>query len=173
MRLNIGSGKTRIEGFINVDIRAFEGVDQVADITVTPWPWPDNSVEEVECNHVIEHLTAPQRVAFINELYRVLKPDAMATITAPHWSSARAYGDLTHQWPPVCEFWYEYLRKEWREENAPHSNYNPEVDFDFTIGYSFSSNLNESNREAQIFAITWYKEAIQDIGAKLIKRIRS
>jgi len=168
LRLDLGAGKNKKPGFIGVDVRPFEGVDQVADLT-KPWPWANDSVEEVHCSHFVEHLTAPQRIHFANELYRVLKKDAKATVIAPNWSSCRAYGDLTHQWPPVSEFWFYYLDKNWRAVNAPH---NDEYTCDFLCswGYSLHPEIAPKNPEMQQFALKFYKEAGQDIICTWVKR---
>lgn len=122
MKIDIGCGREPKEGFIGVDIEKFPEVQIVLDAGKQRWPWKDNSVEEVWCSHVVEHLTAKERIHFVNELYRVLKPGAFATIVTPYWSSSRAYGDLTHQWPPVVEDWYKYLDKQWRSYYTPHSH---------------------------------------------------
>jgi SAM-dependent methyltransferase len=122
-KLDLGCGKNKQAGFVGVDERAFEGVDVAHDLR-RPWPWSDSSVDEVHCSHFLEHLTGAERIHFFNELYRVLKPGAQARIITPHWSHERAYGDPTHQWPPVCSWTYFYLDRNWREANAPHTDYN-------------------------------------------------
>lgn len=169
MKLDLGCGKNKREGFIGVDSREFEGVDQVVDLT-GPWPWDDASVDEVNCSHFVEHLTAPQRIHFVNELYRVLKPEAKAQIVTPHWASTRAYGDLTHQWPPVCEMWYYYLSKEWRATNAPHND-EYTCDFAATWGYALHADLMHRNQDYQMHALGFWKEAAQDLIATLTKKV--
>lgn len=168
MRLDLGAGKNKKEGFIGVDVRPFEGVDVVADLT-KQWPWQDETVDEVHASHVVEHFTASERIHFVNELHRVLRKGGKAQIITPHWASARAYGDLTHQWPPVSEFWYYYLKAEWRAANAPHND-TYSCDFDATWGYSLHSSLLTRNQEFQQFAMNFYKEAAQDLHATLTKR---
>ena len=83
--------------------------------------------------------------------------------------TCRAYGDLTHQWPPVSEFWFYYLNAEWRKVNAPHND-GYTCDFDATWGYSLHPSLNVRNVEYQQFALNAHKEAAQDIVATLTKR---
>lgn len=122
LKLDIGCGKNKLAGFFGVDAIAFEGVDLVHDMRQA-WPWEDSSVDEVHCSHFLEHLTGEQRVHFFNELHRVLKPGGQARIITPHWSHERAYGDPTHQWPPVTGWTYFYLQKAWRDVNAPHVGY--------------------------------------------------
>lgn len=138
-------------------------------------PLPDGSVEEAHASHFIEHLTGPQRIAFVNELYRVLEPGGKCSIIVPHWASMRAYGDLSHQWPPVSEFWFFYLNAEWRAVNAPHldAQFNSNgyrCNFEATWGYTMRPDLNVRNVEYQQFAIANYKEAALDTVATLVKR---
>ena len=166
MKLNLGAGKTKMEGFLGVDSRDF-GQDIVADLRDT-WKWEDDSVDEVHASHFIEHLTAPERIHFVNELYRVLKPGAKATVITPHWASNRAYGDLTHQWPPVSEMWFYYLSREWRAANAPHNDFYT-CDFACTWGYSLHTAIIPRNTEYQQHALAFWKEAAQDILATLVK----
>jgi len=167
VKLDLGCGKSKREGFTGVDSRPFDGVDVVADLT-GPWPWADGEVEEIHASHFIEHLTAPQRIHFVNEAWRVLKPGGKATLIAPHWGSCRAYGDLTHQWPPVSEFWFYYLSAEWRAANAPHND-GYTCDFSSTWGYGLSPALAVRNEEFRQFAVANYKESITDIIATLTK----
>lgn len=174
MKLDLGCGKNKLAGFIGVDQYAMEGVDQVVDLTKS-WPWEDNSVDEVHSSHFIEHLTQTERTHFVNELCRVLKPGAKAQLIAPHWASHRAYGDPTHQWPAVSEMWFYYLLKSWRVVNAPHTDaqWNPNgftCDFDATWGYAMRQDIISRNPEYQQYAMTNYKDVIQDIVVTLTKR---
>jgi SAM-dependent methyltransferase len=169
IKLDLGCGTKKQEGAIGVDSRAFEGVDVVCDLGAERWPWDDGSVDEVHCSHMVEHLTAPQRIAFVNELHRVLKKGGKATIVVPHWCASRAYGDLTHAWPPVSEFWFYYLAADWRKDNAPHTDAYT-CDFDATWGYSIHPVLAARSLEYQSFALGNYKEMAQDIIATLVKR---
>ena len=170
VKLNIGAGPNKMEGFISIDTIKFNDDITICNCGTEVWPYEDTSVDEVHCSHMIEHLTAPERIHFINELYRVLKPKAKATIIAPHWASCRAYGDLTHQWPPVSEFWFYYLSKEWRKINAPHSTYSEDVDFEATWGYSMNPAIMVRNPEYQQYAMANFKESIQDLHATLFKK---
>ena len=172
LKLDLGCGPNKRENFKGVDSRAFVGVDYVVDLTQAPWPWADNSVSEAHASHFVEHLNAAQRCTFVNELYRILIPNGTCSVIVPHWASCRAYGDPTHQWPPVSEFWFYYLSREWRAANAPHSDkqWNPDgfdCHFEATWGYNLRQDLLVRNQEFQQFAIANHKEAIQDMQATL------
>lgn len=169
LKIDLGCGPNKREGFVGVDERPFDGkVDVVTDLR-QKWPWPDNSVDEAVASHFIEHLEADERVHFVNELYRVLKVGASAQVITPHGFSERAYGDLTHKWPPVVPFWFYYLDVGWRKINAPHNDFYT-CDFAVTWGYAMHPSLSVRNQEYQQFAIQFYKEAIQDTIATLTKR---
>lgn len=172
LKLDIGCGPNKGEGFLGVDIHAFKGVDVVHDIRKTPWPWKDSSVEEVRCNQFLEHLTAQERVRFMNELGRILIPGGKATVVTPHWASMRAYGDPTHVWPPVSEMFYMYVLREWRLTQAPHTDISNNkdgftCDLHATWGYGMNPGIVARSEDYKQFAMANYKESILDIHATL------
>ena len=101
MRLNnfkklvIGSGRKKIEGAINVDIVSDTNPDVQHDLNQRPWPFPDDSFEEVLAFDVIEHLE--DIVAVMNEIHRLCRHGAVVKITVPHFSCANAFTDPTHR----------------------------------------------------------------------------
>ena len=174
LKLNLCAGNSRMDGYLSVDQFAFDGLDVVSDLR-EPWPWNSDSVSDIHLSHALEHFTAVERVHVFNEMYRVLIPGGKATIITPHWNSNRAYGDFTHQWPPVSEMLYYYLSREWRKTNAPHTDaeWNAvgyKCDFEATWGYSMHPEIAKRNTEYQQYAMSWYKEACQDLHATLTAR---
>ena len=182
LRLDLGCGPNKQAGFTGADVIAFPGVDVVTDLR-QPWPWPDSSVSDAHCSHFLEHLTGRERVHFVNELYRVLVPGGKCLIVVPHWASCRAYGDVSHQWPPISEFWFYYLLRSWRlgdpekgvSGNAPHDDitWDPQgyaCDFDAGWGYSLQGEVALRAAPAQQFAMQFYKEACQDTICTLTSR---
>ncbi len=167
LKLDLGCGPNKRDGFHGVDNISFHGVDTIHDLRRT-WPWGKESVSEVHCSHFLEHLTGTERIHFYNELYRVLVPGGTAQVIVPHWSSGRAYGDLTHQWPPVVEFSFYYLDKNWRAVNAPHCGL--ACDFMATWGYSVAPAWQAKNQETQMFGLSHYREVAQDLIVTLVKR---
>jgi ubiquinone/menaquinone biosynthesis C-methylase UbiE len=170
LKIDIGCGKNKCQGFTGMDSIAFEGVDIVHDVRITPWPFEDGQVDEVHSSHFLEHLTGEQRVAFFNELYRVMKPGATARIITPHWSNERAYGDPTHQWPPVCSWTYFYLLKSWREVNAPHTGYN--CDFYYSLVGTLDpndTNIAHRNDETKGYMMRYYVNSCVDLVATVTK----
>ena len=132
LKLNLGCCDRKLEGFVGVDIA--EPADMIVDLA-GPWPWDDSTVDEVVALDVIEHIgpklsrsghisaIAPYpytdrtpfvdngRIHFMNELWRVLKPGAQATIETPN--AARGVGylqDPTHV-SPWCMSTFKYFEK--------------------------------------------------------------
>jgi len=173
MKIDIGCGPNKRQGFLGVDQYGMDGVDVVLDVR-QPWPWENESVDEAYSSHFVEHLTAQERVHFYNELHRVLKPGAKATIVTPHWASNRAYGDPTHQWPPVSEMSLAYLNRKWRDANAPHTDakWNRDgfrCDFDSSWCYSLHPDIGARKPKHQQLAAQWAKDAVLDMFATLTK----
>lgn len=168
MKLDFGCGTKKQDGHHGVDAIKFDGVDYQLDCGTSPFPWRNEEIEGAYSSHFVEHLTGSQRVHFFNELYRVLKPGAQVTIITPHWSNDCAYGDPTHQWPPISEWTFQYLDKAWRDINAPHVGFT--CDFQMTYGYGVDQSIAARNQEHQQFAIRHYRNAARDLHVTLTKR---
>ena len=78
MRLNLGCGSKKIEGFIGVDIKH---ADVVADIRKLPFD--DESADEIMAIHVCEHFYVREILGVIKEWRRVLKPDGVMVLELP------------------------------------------------------------------------------------------
>lgn len=97
MKLHLGCGNTRLDGWVNVDITAGDAVDVVCDLDVDTLPFDDDSVDESFGSHVLEHLRNP--LHFMGELWRVTKPGGTAKFLLPYGSSDDAWEDPTHVRP--------------------------------------------------------------------------
>ena len=94
MKLNIGSGYKRIDGFTNVDCVQTGVTDVVIDIEKEKLPYEDNSVDEIYCYETLEHLS--DIIFPMNEMWRVLKTGGILKGKVPGtWSGAVA--DPTHK----------------------------------------------------------------------------
>ena len=120
LRLNLGAGYTRFDGFINVDKFESAGTDWVMDMEKTPWDLPDNSVSEVKLHHILEHVgkDVDGYMAIWQELYRVCVDGASLSVIVPHPRHDTFIGDPTHIRPitPIglamldrvqCQYWID------------------------------------------------------------------
>lgn len=100
LRLNVGSGRDLMDGWINIDHPLVSGVDVQFDLETcgsARLPFDDNTVSEIRLFHVIEHIH--HVLPLMEELYRVAQPGCQCTVRVPHGSSDDAWTDPTHVRP--------------------------------------------------------------------------
>lgn len=96
MKINLGAGSKRYDGYINVDKERIDNPDFVVDIENENLPFHDSSVDEVLAHHILEHLGD----GFFNvmkELYRVCKHGAHIHVRVPHPRHDTFLIDPTHK----------------------------------------------------------------------------
>lgn len=116
LKLNLGSGNKKIEGYTNVDL------DGNADINadVCDIPIEDETVSEILAIHILEHLERWLAPKALKEWFRLLKPGGLLIIELPDLikccenliagvrkedSIYGLYGDPTMQNPLMCHRW--------------------------------------------------------------------
>lgn len=87
--LNLGCGGDIRPGFINVDRATGPGIDVLVDISASPMPFQDDSVDFVLCSHVLEHILDWEKVVF--DIYRMLKPGGLFELRVPYGFAPRAW----------------------------------------------------------------------------------
>lgn len=95
LKLNLGAGQRVLNGYVNVDKIAGPGIDVIWDLNIYPWPFADESVEEIVMSHCLEHLDDHNQA--MKEIYRILKKGKIAKISVPHFTWQFAYADPTHK----------------------------------------------------------------------------
>lgn len=119
LRLNCGCGTSRLPGFVGIDRVPGPAVDVVLDLEREPLPYPDESVDEVACYEVLEHL-GDGFVFALNELHRVLKSSGVLHGKVPRCEGKNkpgpnAFSDPTHKRVITLET-FEYLDGYARED---------------------------------------------------------
>ncbi|MCF8481682.1 MAG: hypothetical protein K9H25_14725 [Rhodospirillum sp.] len=123
MKLNLGCGAQKLEGWVNVDRAASLMPDQVVDLERLPWPWPDNLAVEILLSHVLEHLgpTPREFLAIMGELWRVCAPGGLITVIVPHPRHDSFLNDPTHVRPITPEGLLLFDRRknlEWADQGV-------------------------------------------------------
>ena len=126
MRLNLGCGQDKRDGFLNVDKSALCEPDLVVDLEDLPWPWDSNSVDEVLLKHSLEHLGREPDgyLGIVKELWRIGKPGATVTIIVPHPRHDHFINDPTHVRPITPEglmLFSQAKNREWAATGAPNT----------------------------------------------------
>lgn len=104
-KLHIGCGDDIKEGYVNVDYIDQPGVDVLHDLGKFPWPFKENTFEEVYASHLLEHVDDLART--MQEINRVCKKGARVIVRVPHFSSGVYYRDPTHK-RPFSYFTFDY-----------------------------------------------------------------
>jgi hypothetical protein len=139
LRLNMGSGFNRMDGWINVDCYSACEPDVVCNLDGgCLWPWLDNEVDEVLFNHSLEHMGAD--VAgfrhVMQELYRVCKPGVLVQINVPHPRHDDFLNDPTHVrviTPELMGLMSKKACAYFREHGAANSPIAEQWDVDFEV----------------------------------------
>lgn len=138
IKIHLGSGCRPLAGYVNVDINASNMPDVVHDLTQYPWPFADNSADEIVCVHVLEHLihqgNANEFFAFFRECWRVLEHGGVLRIVVPDAAGGWAFSDPWH----TCAFnkeIFSFISKHSIKSNADsNTRMTPvEIDFDFNL----------------------------------------
>jgi predicted SAM-dependent methyltransferase len=162
LKLDLAGGQNVRDGFEGVDL--WPGSKHVVNLQCYPWPFADNSVEELNCSHYIEHIpmeyidahgnpTTSAKgkdalFAFFDECYRILIPDGRIQVQVPCHRSDRAFQDPTHRrFITPSTFWY--LSKEWRTSQKL-DHYNVNCHFIGDVGHFIDSAFGLLHEEVQI-----------------------
>ncbi len=185
VRLDLGGGESPPPGFEVVDLEAPNPARKI-DLFQFPWPIADNSVDELHCSHLIEHI--PNRnieqtdlvgleyygefvgkdmlIAFFDECYRILKPDCWMTVVWPALQSVRAFQDPTHRRYIPLET-MGYLSREWRELNKISHYLKAKCHFVGDLSFMAVDTIGLLHAEAQARWTKNYWNGVSDYSAKL------
>jgi predicted SAM-dependent methyltransferase len=137
MKVDIGCGQQKPGGWTGMDRRDVDGVDVVHDWLDIPWPFDDGEVDTLRASHVLEHVCPLRIIEWMNEAWRVLKPQGRLYISLPHAGTDGFYQDPTHclqanaatwrYFDPDHALYRVYQPKPWRIHSLKHSGDNMDV----------------------------------------------
>jgi predicted SAM-dependent methyltransferase len=189
VKLDLGGGQNEREGFEGVDLNA-PNIEHRVDLFQFPWPFADNSVDELHCSHFIEHIpnrdivlsdirTGPSCVpdtvaefvgkdmlfAFFDECWRILKHDGWLHLQWPALRSDRAFQDPTHRRFIPLET-IQYMSRDWRKANAL-DHYRVNCHFAGDLTYIADASINSLHPEAAARHVNCYWNALIDFSARM------
>lgn len=113
LKLNLGCGEAKKEGYVNIDNREEVNPDLLVDLEEAKLPYRTSSVDEIYTSHLLEHIH--NFIPLMEELYRVLKPNGKVVIYAPYGLSEGGIGDPTHaHGTPLAPRTFDYFDKSHR-----------------------------------------------------------
>jgi SAM-dependent methyltransferase len=94
--LDVGCGRNKRPGAIGVDRNPRTRADVLCDLDHFPYPFRDNSFDELHAVHVIEHVA--DVVKSMEEFYRLVRPGGRIFLATPHYTDFSSFCDPTHRW---------------------------------------------------------------------------
>ncbi len=82
LKLNLGAGKNPIQGWINADLEPKDWSVLYIDVT-KKLPFKDSSLDYIVSEHLIEHLSKEEGLAFLKECRRVIKKGGKIRLSSP------------------------------------------------------------------------------------------
>jgi len=138
MKLNLGCGNKLLKGYINLDKFNYYKCDIIHDLEKFPYPFKNDSVNEILLSHVLEHI-GQQPDTFINiikELYRICSNNALIIISVPHPRHENFLSDPTHVRPITVlglSLFDQKLNRDWQKIGAANSPLGLIHDVNFNI----------------------------------------
>ena len=94
--LDVGCGVNKYPGSIGIDRNIRTRADVICDLDHFPYPFRDNSFDQLRAVHVIEHVADVIRT--IEEFHRLVRPGGAIHIVTPHYTDFSSFCDPTHRW---------------------------------------------------------------------------
>jgi predicted SAM-dependent methyltransferase len=90
LKLHVGSGMERLEGWVNIDLQKLPEVDLALDVLIG---LPFQDVEVAFAEHFLEHLEVADALKFLIEIRRALAPGGRLRLSTPNldWVWANVY----------------------------------------------------------------------------------
>lgn len=116
MIIDIGSGPhPKADSDVRMDIHNWAHVNCLHDLTVTPYPFDDNTFTKAYMGDVVEHIMIFDVGRVLDEVYRILSPGGILEVTVPdvRWIAERI---VKNDWFEQCGNidWLCQSRSGWR-----------------------------------------------------------
>lgn len=95
IKLNLGCGNKKLEGFIGLDKVQLPVVDIICDLEKEKIPLDDSVADEIYSRYFLEHVS--DLIGVMDEIWRVSTPGAKIVIGVPYFNSIGAFKDPTHK----------------------------------------------------------------------------
>jgi len=157
--LDIGCGRNKTPGAVGMDRIALPGVDVVHDLNLFPYPFEDESFDEIHVTHVIEHVDSIVRT--MEEIHRLAKANAKVVIVTPHYSDCQSWNDPTHKWH-LTTYSFRYFRDDYESSYYSTARFQTErIHIDMARlwrGVGFERLINSSLRHESLRFISKFWE---------------
>ena len=173
VKLNLGCGGRPLDGFINVDMDDLRALRKryvsgsfSEEVRVHNWdifnlPVESESVDEVLCDAMIEHLSFAEEPKFFYEVKRVLKPGGDFTF------STTDFEEIARLWLAADDDWQDFYRNDTEAILNDHWFGTYTYDMKNRWGYLMASIFGSQNGEGQFHKNCYTIKKIQAILRRL------
>ena len=94
--LDVGCGINKFAGAIGIDNNPRTNADVLCELDHFPYPFRDNSFDQLRAIHVIEHVADVIRT--MEEFHRLVRAGGTVLLETPHYTDFSSFCDPTHRW---------------------------------------------------------------------------
>ncbi len=94
--LDVGCGINKYPSAIGIDRNPATKADVLCDLDRIPYPFADNSFDQLRAIHVIEHVS--DVIRSMEEFHRLVRHGGRVHIETPHYTDFSSFCDPTHRW---------------------------------------------------------------------------
>lgn len=110
-QLHFGCGAVHLPGWVNIDRDAVTNSIDLSWDMRDPLPIPDGSVKFIFHEHVMEHLTVEEGLAFSRECRRMLAPKGVLRVAMPDLAECvRQYHENDWRQPWMQKYGYDFIQ---------------------------------------------------------------
>ena len=138
VKLNLGCGFDKRDGYVNLDGFSKCNPDILWDIENIQWPFADNTFDEILIKHVLEHVgqTFTMFKSIMQEIYRVSRSNARIQIQVPNYKHVTFWADPSHV-RAFDQITFEMMSREkndqWIDQGANYTMLAYIMDVDFLL----------------------------------------
>lgn len=126
IRLNIGCGGRPLQGYVNIDMDSLDDIKErypnqnfpddivVVQHDIFNLPYSSNSVDEILCDGLIEHLPFIDEPRFFYEIRRCLKIDGVLNLSTVDFEKT------VRQWLDAPDEWRDFFRSDAEAIHGQH-----------------------------------------------------
>ena len=173
VKLNLGCGGRPLEGYINVDMddidklqkryehNSLNDSQQIHNWDIFNLPVESNSVDEILCDAMIEHLSFEEEPKFFYEVKRVLKPGGLFIFSTTNFE------EIAKLWLQASDDWKDFYRNDSEAIKSEHWFGTYSYKLENRWGYLMASIFGSQNGNGQYHKNCYTIKKIQAILLRL------
>ena len=179
IKINIGCGGRPLKDYVNIDMdtldqlrlrypsKIFDDNIIIEQFDIFNLPYKDNSVDEILCEALIEHLPFKKEESFFYEMARILKPGGKLYLSTPDFEKA------VSQWLKADDDWKDFYRNDEKSISKNHwfgtYTYEPINRWGYLTATLFGSQNGEGQFHLNCYTEKKLKKIFERIKLKIVK----